>query len=354
MVLCQIKKSIFIWKKLMTAYFIRRFLLIIPTFIGITIMVFTITRFVPGGPIERIIAQARQMQGSMGGDSVQGNQPLSEDQIEELKRYYGFDKPVLISYFIWLARVLTGDLGTSTRYYDPVWEMIRERIPISLYFGVITMMLVYGVCIPLGIAKAIRHKSAFDNVSSLIVFIGYAIPGWVVGVMLLLMFASQWEFFPLGGLMSDDFEELSLIRQARDIVWHTILPLTAYVAGSFTVMTFLMKNTLMDNLAADYVRTAIAKGLPFGKAVFRHALRNSLIPIATHFGNNISVILTGSFLIEKVFNIDGMGLLAYESVLERDYPVVLGILVISSLLLMIGNILSDICVAITDPRVQFR
>ncbi|OQX28391.1 MAG: peptide ABC transporter permease [Desulfobacteraceae bacterium IS3] len=340
----------------MTAYFIRRLFLIIPTFFGITIMVFAITRFVPGGPIERIIVQAQQMQntGGVRTGSESQRQPLSEEQIEELKKYYGFDKPIVVSYFLWLGKVLKGDLGVSTRYYDPVWDMIKERMPISLYFGLISIILVYGVCIPLGIAKAIKHKTAFDNISSVIIFIGYAVPGWVVGVLLLTLFASYWEIFPLGGFVSDDFEDFTLLQKAGDIIWHTVLPIIAYMIGSFTVMTFLMKNTLMDNLASDYVRTAIAKGLPFRKAVFRHALRNSLIPIATHFGNNISVILTGSFLIEKVFNINGMGLLGYESVVERDYPVVLGILVISSLLLLVGNILSDICVAAVDPRVQFK
>ena len=341
----------------MTAYFIRRFLLIIPTFLGITVMVFIITRFVPGGPIERIIAQSQQMgtiQGAGPGSPAEQTQPLSEEQIKELEKYYGFDKPVLVSYGLWLGKVLRGDLGTSTRYYDPVWDMIRERIPISLYFGILSMILVYGICIPLGILKAIRHKSVFDNVSSVVVFTGYAVPGWVVGVLMLVVFASYWEIFPLGGLVSDDFEDFTIWGRMADIAWHTALPLLAYVVGSFTVMTFLMKNTLMDNLAADYVRTAIAKGLPFKQAIFRHALRNSLIPIATSFGNNISIILSGSFLIEKVFNINGMGLLGYESVVERDYPVVLGILVISSLLFMIGNILSDICVALVDPRVKFE
>jgi microcin C transport system permease protein len=342
----------------MTAYFIRRFLLIIPTFIGITIMVFIITRFVPGGPIERIIAQAQQMPSIQGAGpratTAEQTQPLSEEQIEELKKYYGFDKPVLVSYFLWLGKVLTGDLGTSTRYYDPVWGMIKERIPISLYFGILSLILVYGICIPLGILKAIKHKSSFDNSTSVIVFAGYAIPGWVVGVFMLVFFASHWEIFPLGGLVSDDFEDFTLIGKILDLIWHTILPLIAYVIGSFTVMTFLMKNTLMDNLASDYVRTAISKGLPFRQAVFKHALRNSLIPIATSFGNNISIVLSGSFLIETVFNINGMGLLGYESVVERDYPVVMGILVISSLLFMIGNILSDICVAIVDPRVKFE
>jgi microcin C transport system permease protein len=253
-----------------------------------------------------------------------------------------------------MGKVLKGDLGVSTRYYDPVWSMIRERIPISLYFGIITMMLVYGICIPLGILKAIKHKSAFDNTTSVIVFTGYAVPGWVIGVLLLILFSSQWDIFPLGGMVSDDFEELNFFGKTVDIIRHTVLPLAAYMAGSFSVMTFLMKNTLLDNLSSDYVRTAIAKGLPFKKAVFRHAMRNSLIPIATHFGNNISIILMGSFLIEKVFNINGMGLLGYEAIIERDYPVVLGILVISSLLLLIGNILSDICVAIVDPRVKFE
>jgi microcin C transport system permease protein len=216
------------------------------------------------------------------------------------------------------------------------------------------LILVYGICIPLGIIKAIKHKSVFDNMSSVVVFLGYAIPGFVVGVLMLVFFASYWEIFPLGGLVSDEFEDFTLLAKIKDVVWHTILPLLSYVAGSFAVLTFLMKNTLMDNLSSDYVRTAIAKGLPFRKAVFYHAFRNSLIPIATSFGNNISIILTGSFLIEKVFNINGMGLLAYESVVERDFPVVLGILVISSLLFMIGNVLSDICVAFVDPRVKFE
>ncbi|MCK5695320.1 MAG: ABC transporter permease subunit [Desulfobacula sp.] len=344
----------------MTAYFIRRLLLVIPTFIGITIMVFTITRFVPGGPIERIISDTKAMQTGHGGSdssSMAGpgsDQPLSEEQIQKLKEYYGFDKPILTSYFTWLGRVLKGDLGQSTRYYDPVWDMIKERIPTSLYFGILSLIMIYGVCIPLGMAKAIRHKTGFDNITSIIIFTGYAIPGWVAGVLMLVLFASNFDLFPLGGLVSELFEEMNLFEKILDIAWHTILPLFSYVIGSFTVMTLLMKNTLMDNLSSDYVRTAIAKGLPFKKAVLNHAMQNSLIPLATSFGNNISILLMGSFLIEKVFNINGMGLLGYESILDRDYPVVMGILVISSLLFMIGNILSDICVALVDPRVRFK
>ena len=342
----------------MTAYFIRRLLLVIPTFIGITIMVFTITRFVPGGPIERIISDTRAMQTGQGGSSTSsgpsGGQPLSEEQIQKLKEYYGFDKPILQSYLAWLGKVIQGDLGRSTRYQDPVWDMIIERIPISLYFGILSLILIYGVCIPLGVAKAVRHRSGFDNFTSAVIFTGYAIPGWVAGVFMLVLFSSRFDVFPLGGLTSDFFDEMNFVEQLMDIAWHTLLPLFSYMIGSFTVMTLLMKNTLMDNLSADYVRTAIAKGLSFKRAVFRHALRNSLIPIATSFGNNISILLMGSFLIEKVFNINGMGLLGYESIVDRDYPVVMGILVISSLLFMVGNILSDLCVAVVDPRVRFK
>ncbi len=342
----------------MTAYFIRRLLLVIPTFIGITVMVFTITRFVPGGPIERIISDTRAMQaghgGSASGMSRGSGQPLSDEQIAKLKAYYGFDKPLLTSYLIWLAKVVRGDLGISTRYQDPVWGMIREKIPVSLYFGILSLFMIYGICIPLGMAKAVRHRTGFDNISSILIFTGYAIPGWVAGIFMLVLFSSRYDVFPLGGLVSEFFDEMSLFEKLADILWHTFLPLIVYVIGSFTVMTLLMKNTLMDHLSSDYVRTALAKGQSFEKAVFKHALQNSLIPIATSFGNNISILLTGSFLIEKVFNIDGMGLLGYESILDRDYPVVMGILVISSLLFLFGNILSDLCVALVDPRVRFK
>lgn len=279
---------------------------------------------------------------------------LSEDQMQQLKEYYGFDKPVLVSYGEWLWKVVHFDLGESTRFNEPVWDIIKDRLPISAFYGIATMLITYLVCIPLGIFKAIKHNSAFDNITSVIVFIGYAIPGYVVGITLLYAFASYFEWFPMEGFYSDNFDDLNTGQQIVDILYHSVLPLTAYVMGSFAVMTFLMKNTLMDNLSADYVRTAIAKGIPFRKAIFQHALRNSLIPLATHFGNNISVLLAGSFLIEKIFNINGLGLLGFESLVTRDYPIVLGVLVISAILQLVGNILSDFCVALVDPRVQFQ
>ena len=327
----------------------------IPTFIGITLLVFAVTRVVPGGPVERIINQATEQQAGQYQSSTQSQagSTLSADQIADLEAYYGFDKPIFQSYLDWLGKVVRLDLGDSTRYNEPVWEIIKQRLPISIFYGVVTLILTYGVCVPLGIAKAIRHNSIFDNTTSAIVFIGYALPGYVVGIALISIFASQLEWFPLGGFVSDDFDYLSPAEQIVDVFRHAVLPIIAYTAGSFAVTTFLVKNSLMDNLAADYVRTAIAKGLNFKQAIFRHALRNSLIPVATSFGNNISLILTGSFLIETIFNIDGFGLLGFESLVERDYPVVMGILVISSLLFLIGNILSDLCVALVDPRVRF-
>ena len=341
----------------MTAYFIRRLLLIIPTFIGITLLVFVITRLVPGGPIERMLLEAQlATEGSAAvsaADQISGS-TLSDAQLQQLREYYGFDKPVIVSYVLWLGKVLRLDLGMSTRYNEPVWATIRERLPVSIFYGLATLLLTYAVCIPLGIVKAIRHNTALDHISSVLVFIGYAVPGFVVGIILIILFASTWELFPLSGFVSIDFDQLSPLQKIGDVFYHAVLPLLAYLSGSFAVMTFMMKNALLENLAADYLRTAMAKGLSFKRAVLDHALRNSLIPIATTFGQNITFFLTGSFLIEKVFNIDGFGLLGYESLLERDYPVVMGILAISALLFLLGNILSDLCVALVDPRVKFN
>jgi microcin C transport system permease protein len=335
-----------------TSYFIRRFLLIIPTFIGITILVFAVTRVVPGGPIERMLTDSL-MSGGRGGQQSVAASMLSDAQLQQLRVYYGLDRPIIPSYISWLGKVVRLDLGRSTRYNEPVWSTIKRRFPISIFFGVTTLILTYAICIPLGIWKAIHHRTLFDNVSSGVVFLGFAIPGYVVGIALLTFLASRLGWFPLGGIVSENFSQLSAWGQITDVLRHATLPLLSYMAGSFAVTTFVMKNSLMDNLSADYVRTAIAKGLSFRRAVWRHAVRNSLIPIATSFGGNLSLILGGSFLIERIYNIDGFGLLGYESLVARDYPVVLGILVITSLLFLVGNIVSDICVAIVDPRVKF-
>ena len=341
----------------MRDYFLRRLLLIPPTLLGVTIIVFVITRLVPGGPLERAIMSAQQVS-AQAGPSMQSNagqdMALSSDQLEQLKEYYGFDKPILISYFDWVGKVLHGNLGNSYRYNEPVWDVIKDRFPISLYYGIITLIITYSVCIPLGILKAIRHRTVVDNVTSILIFVGYAIPGYALGSLLLLFFSVKLGWFPMSHFVSFSFNRMDFWDKAKDLVSHSVLPLACYLVGSFALVTLLLKNHLMDNLASDYIRTAIAKGVPFRKAVTKHALRNSLIPIATTFGQNITLLVTGSFLIETIFDINGFGLLGLTAILDRDYPVVMGIVLLASLLLLIGNIISDVLVALVDPRVRFQ
>ena len=252
------------------------------------------------------------------------------------------------------AGVLQGYLGESTRYNEPVWDMMMSRFPISIYYGVITMILTYLVCIPLGIVKAIKHRTPIDNLTSILVFVGYAIPGYVLGSLLMVYFGARLGWFPIMDFVSENFSELSFFGKVGDLIHHSILPLICYMVTSFAFLTMLMKNNLMDNLAADYVRTAAAKGVPYRTAVFRHALRNSIIPIATTFGQNITLFVSGSLLIERIFDIDGFGLLSYHAVLERDTPVIMGTLTVAALLMLLGNIISDILVAMVDPRVSFK
>jgi len=338
----------------MRAYFLRRLLLVPPTLIGITLIVFFITRLAPGGPLEQAIMQAQQvsMMGPSSRMTGQGT-ALSAEQLDQLKQYYGFDKPWYEAYARWLGKVLKGDLGNSYRYNEPVWDLITSRFPVSLYYGLITLVLTYAVCIPLGVLKAIKHRTWVDTGTSVLVFMGYAVPGYVLGALLIVFFAARLRWFPMGGFVSNDFAELDLWGRVTDLVRHSVLPLTCYLVGSFAFVTLLMKNHLMDILAADFMRTAVAKGVSYRRSVLKHALRNALIPIATNFGQNITLLVFGSFLIETIFDINGFGLLGYTSTLDRDYPVVMGVLLLSSLLLLVGNILSDILVALVDPRIRF-
>ena len=344
----------------MTTYFIRRLLLIIPTFIGITLAVFVVMHFVPGGPVERQIMQyqmAAMLDGGTGTPSTGGlTTALPEEAIEEIRRYYGFDKPLHLRYLNWLGNILKFDLGNSYIYQDPVWDVIKSRFPVSVFLGLTGFLLSYLVCVPLGVLKAIRHGSRFDFLSSAVVFLGYSVPGWALGTALLVLFGggSFWNIFPLGGFRPDNWEYLSLVEKVVAQVHHMFLPVLAYMVGSFATLTILTKNSLLENLGQDYVRTAFAKGLNERRVIFVHALRNSLIPIATGLGHVFSLILAGSFLIERVFNIDGMGYLGYTSILQRDYPVALGILVVASLLMLLGNILSDVIYAVVDPRIRFK
>ena len=337
----------------MRDYFIRRLMLIPPTLVGVTIIVFLITRLVPGGPIERAIMEA-QLAGGSSRSTAGQNMALSEDQLDRLKEYYGFDKPVLQSYVDWVSKVARGDLGTSYRYNQPVWDVIASRFPVSLYYGLITLFITYLVCIPLGGLKAIKHRTFVDNATSIFIFIGYAVPGYALGSLLLLYFSVRLEWFPMGGFTSLQFNDMSFWGKAKDLLDHSVLPLICYLVGSFALVTLLLKNHLMDNLASDYIRTAVAKGVSFRSAVTKHALRNSLIPIATTFGQNITLLVSGSFLIETIFDINGFGLLGLTSIIDRDYPVVMGVVFLASLLLLLGNIISDVLVALVDPRIRFH
>ena len=330
----------------------------VPTFLGITFVTFTLCQFVPGGQIDQIRMAlvggggVGEVGGGGAGAIVQLDIP--EEQLAQLNEYYGFDKPLPVAYATWLWDVLRLDFGESFRYSEPVLRVIVERLPVSIYYGLITAFFTYGICIPLGILKAIKHRTSVDNLTSILIFVGYAIPGFALGAVLSNLLAVRYEIFPLGGFRSTVGEELTLIAQAGDVVWHSILPLIAYLAGSFAIMTMLMKNSLIENMSADYVKTALAKGLSWRRTVFVHALRNSLIPMATSVGSLLGIFLTGSFLIERVFNIQGVGLLSFEAIQARDFPVVLGFLVIASALLMVGNLVSDLAVAFVDPRVRFE
>ena len=342
----------------MAGYFIRRLLLVIPTFIGITLAVFVITHFVPGGPVERQIMRYRMAMMTEGGaaGAAAASVNLPEDAVDEIRRYYGFDKPVHIRYIQWLGNVVRLDLGNSYIYQEPVWDVIKTRFPISITLGLTGFLLSYLICVPLGVLKAVRHRSRFDFVSSFVVFLGYSVPGWALGTALLVLFGggSFWNVFPLGGFRPNDWEFLTLPQKVAAQLEHMFLPVLCYMVGSFATLTILTKNSLLENLGQDYVRTAFAKGLDERRVIFVHALRNSLIPIATGLGHVFSLVLAGSFLIERVFNIDGMGYLGYTSILQRDYPVAMGILVIGSLLMLVGNILSDIIYAMVDPRIRFK
>jgi microcin C transport system permease protein len=263
-------------------------------------------------------------------------------------------RPVAELFMTEYEGVLQGNFGQSTRYGEPVLRVISERLPVSSYFGILTFVITYLVCIPLGVFKAVRHNTMPDDLTSILIFIGYAVPGYALGSLLLLFFSIKLDWLPMGGLGSDGFDDLSLWGQFKDLFAHTFQPLCCYLVGGFAFVTMLMKNHLMDNLSADYVRTAMAKGVSFKNAVRKHALRNSLVPLATNVGHQVTLFVTGSFLIETIFDIDGFGLLGFNSVIDRDYPVVMGVLTLSASLMLLGNILSDALVALVDPRVRFE
>ena len=416
----------------MATYFIRRLLLAIPTFLGCTIVVFFIVQLAPGGPLEQ---QKRQLQaaaaseggGGGGGLAGSGEQTIPPKALEELKRYYGFDKPILERYVSWLgvwprevdqysvelgeprrvsggqnlivkreaeglvvydaespstrntdwfvadkkfddgtaniyvyktkvSGILTGDFGTSYQYREPVIELIKRRLPVSIQFGLIGFILAYVVALYLGIQKALEHRSKFDIISSVGIFALNSLPGWALGALLLMFLATQsfLPILPLGGIQDADYDQLEIGSKIADRAIHFLLPIIAYSVTGIASLSMLMKNSLLENLGQDYVRTAFAKGLREKRVIWMHAMRNSIIPLAARAGTIITVFLGGSFFIEYVFNIEGIGKLSYMAILARDYQIVFAFTVIGVATMLIGNILSDLALAIVDPRIRFK
>ena len=346
----------------MLNYVLRRLALMVPTLLGILLVSFVIIQFVPGGPVEQLVHQLQgASQGAEGGGApaasgYRGRQGLDKEQIAEIEAFYGFDKPAPTRFVEMLGRYLRFDLGESFHYQQSVWSLIVQKLPVSISLGVWSFFIVYLVSIPLGIAKAVRDGSRFALWTTTAILVGYAVPGFVLGVALLVLFGggSFLSWFPLRGLTSDDWESLSLFGKVMDYFWHLVMPLTCLVAGSFAVTTLLTKNVMLEEIRRQYVATARAKGLGEQRILYRHVLRNALIPLVTGFpAAFIGAFFTGSLLIETLFSLDGLGLLSYESVVKRDYPVVLGMLYLFSLIGLLTRLITDVAYTWVDPRVKF-
>ena len=335
----------------MTAYILRRLLLVVPTLLGISIACFLLIQLVPGGPVEQVVARAQAFSSIRGG----GAKSISPAEVENIKAYFGFDKPAHVRYLLWLKNLLRGDFGKSYIYHQPVLSVILGKMPLSLFFGLTSFFLSYLISIPLGMAKALRNQSTFDTVSSALIFAGYVMPGFAFGILLIILFGggSFLSWFPVSGLVSDNFEYLDPFGKALDFLHHMLLPLTCYMIGEFAFLTMLTKNSLLEEINKDYMRTALAKGLSFKQAAWKHALRNAFIPLATGMGDIFTVMFTGALLIERVFDLDGMGLLFYNSIVGRDYNVVLGLIVLISLFTILGRLFSDLMYVAVDPRIRF-
>jgi microcin C transport system permease protein len=331
--------------------------MMIPTLFGITILSFVIINLAPGSPVEQKLQQIRfgGAMGSSGGHGGHSDTGVSQEVLDALNKQYGFDKPLLVRYGIWLKNLATLDFGQSFKYEEPVTELIISKFPVSITFGVISFLLTYLICVPLGVWKAVRHGSAFDRSSTFVLFIMYSIPPIILGILLLVYFAteSHLNWFPIGGMQSDSYSDLSLYGKFMDRAQHFVLPLLCYMVNSFTYLTFMMKNSLLDVVKLDYIRTARAKGLSDKVVYMKHALRNALIPVVTGMSGLLAVFLSGSIIIEKIFNLDGMGLLSFTSVSARDYNVLMGLIFIDAVLLLFGKLITDILYVVVDPRIDF-
>jgi microcin C transport system permease protein len=365
----------------MLAYIIRRLLLIIPTLFGIMVINFAVIQFAPGGPVEQIIAEItgtavgatarvsgaggeisapRPAAGAAAGDvssRYRGAQGLDPEFIKQIEKQFGFDKPAHERFLLMLYNYLRFDFGTSYFRDQSVTQLIVSKMPVSISLGLWTTLIVYLVSIPLGIAKAVRDGSRFDIWTSAAIVVGYAIPSFLFAVLLIVLFAggSYFSWFPLRGLVSDNWSDLAWPARIADYFWHLVLPLTAMVIGGFATLTMLTKNSFLDEINKHYVLTARAKGLSERRVLYGHIFRNAMLLVIAGFpGAFISVLFTSSLLIEVIFSLDGLGLLGFESALKRDYPVMLGTLYIFTLLGLIVNLISDLTYVLIDPRIDFE
>ncbi len=346
-------------------YIVKRLLLMIPTLIGVLTITFAVVQFVPGGPVEQMILELKGRGGAGvgagestgGGSTYRGRQGIDEKNLAEIKALYGFDKPPIERYFSMLGKFARFDLGQSYYQHQSVWQLVISKLPVSISIGLWTFFITYLISIPLGISKAIRDGTRFDTATSMLVLVGYAIPGFVMGILLLVLFGGGTflQIFPLRGLVSDNWESLSWSGRILDYAWHLVLPITASVLGSFAVITMLTKNSFIEEIRKQYVITARAKGLPERLVMWRHIFRNAMIPLVTGFpAAFIGAFFAGSLLIETLFSLDGLGLMSFEAVMRRDYPVVLGTLYIFTLIGLFTKLISDVAYVLVDPRIQFE
>lgn len=361
----------------MPAYILRRLLLMIPTLFGIMLINFAVVQIAPGGPVEQMLARMQGLDNGatsrIGGSSqaevrnlsaassqntkYRGAQGLDPELVAKIEKLYGFDKPVYERFWIMLKNYARLDFGDSFFRDAKVTDLIIEKMPVSISLGLWTTLLVYLISIPLGIRKAIKHGSSFDVWTSSVIIVGYAIPGFLFAIFLIVFFSggSYFDWFPLRGLTSPDWDELSLLGKIGDYFWHLVLPITAMVIGSFATLTMLTKNSFLDEINKQYVVTARAKGLAEKQVLYGHVFRNAMLIIIAGFpGAIIEVFFTGALLIEVIFSLDGLGLLSFEAVLNRDYPVFFGTLFIFTLIGLLIKLLSDITYSLVDPRIDFE
>lgn len=357
----------------MASYIVRRLLLMIPTLLGILLLNFIIVQAAPGGPIDQMMARFEGLNsnastglesgggdgsngGGNSGGSVQRLHGVDEQLRQQLTQEYGFDKPAWERFGLMLKDYATFDLGDSLFRGQPVIDLILDRLPVSISLGLWTTLLVYLISIPLGIRKALRHGSAFDVWSSGAVVVGYAIPGFLFAILLIVVFAggSYWNWFPLRGLTSTNFSELSLLGKIQDYFWHITLPVLASAIGSFATLTMLTKNSFLDEIHKQYVLTARAKGASERRVLYGHVFRNAmLIIIAGMPAALIGILFTGSLLIEVIFSLNGLGLLGFEAVMQRDYPLIFGTLYLYTLIGLVLKLVSDLTYVWVDPRIDF-